>query len=413
MSSPQVRHLQVSSSLTGIEVVLNLDKVMLAGTFIMAPLVVVALVIPDMAHAERVMPNVTGVKAAKVMVYEHHHNFKIKGRVAAKEDVALQAQVTGYLVAKHFKEGDIVAQDALLFSLDDSRYQAKLSQAKSLLASAEANLNVAKLDYKRGVSLLPNSSISKAEVDRLLAEEQLAHAQVTSARAQIQLAQTELDYTQIRAPFSGRISNSKVALGELLSPSSEVLADLVTVSPIDVSFQVSETVFQQAKVKMQAQDADLPSVSLFFNSGDAFSEVGEITYLGNRVDKATGTVAIRAEFDNQQQLLLPGQYVELTVTDSLPESVLLLPQRALLQDLAGFYVFVVNTNDIVERRDISLGEQVGSQVIVSSGVKVDEVVITHGLQQVSPGSMVKAKLVAEDNSRLIAQSSTSQVVAGR
>lgn len=288
---------------------MKLDKVWFASTCIIAPVVVGILVLPDKVYADGSAGEqkvAIAVKAARVTAHEYQHNFKIKGRVAAKEDVALQAQATGYLVSKHFKEGDIVAEGDLLFLLDNSRYQAKLSQAKSQLASAEANLNVAQLDYKRGVSLLPNSSISEAEVDRFLAEKQLAQAQVKSAKAQIQLAETELDYTQIRAPFSGRISNSKVALGELLSPSSEALADLVTVSPIDVSFQVSETVFHQTQKKLQATGADLPSISLFFTSGEAFSEIGEITYLGNRVDKATGTVDVRAEFNNPDQLLLPG-----------------------------------------------------------------------------------------------------------
>ena len=373
---------------------MKLNKVLLGSTSILAPLVVISLAFSDRVYAvANKEGDAVAVKAARVIEHAHHHYFQIKGRVAAKEDVALQAQATGYLVSKHFKEGDMVARGELLFQLDNRRYQAKLSQAKSLLASAEANLNVARLDYKRGLSLLPTSSISAAEVDRLQAEEQLAQAKIKSAKAQIQLAKTELDYTQVRAPFSGRISNSKVALGELVSPTSEALADLVTVSPIDVSFQVSETVFHQAKNKMKASGAELPSVSLFFNSGEAFSEIGEITYLGNRVDKATGTVAVRAEFDNQQELLLPGQYVELTVTESMPDPVLLLPQRALSQDLMGFYVFVVDGNDMVERRDIQIGEQVGSQVIVNAGVTVDEVVITHGLQQVKIGSRVNAKLV--------------------
>lgn len=382
---------------------MKLDKVLLASACILASLVVATVVFPDRVYADgnKSVEAAVAVKAARVTAHEHHHNFNIKGRVAAQEDVALQAQVTGYLVSKHFNEGDIVAAGELLFLLDDSRYQAKLSHAKSLLASAEANLNVANLDYKRGLSLLPNSSISEAEVDRFLAEKQLAQAQITSAKAQIQLAQTELDYTQIRAPFSGRISNSKVALGELVSPSSEALVDLVTVSPIDVSFQVSETVFHQTKKKLQATGAQLPSVSLFFTSGEAFSEMGEITYLGNRVDKATGTVDVRAEFNNQKQLLLPGQYVELTVTESLAESVLLLPQRALLQDLVGFYVFVVNANDRVERRDIRIGEQVGDQVIVNAGMTAEEVVITHGLQRVKTGSWVKAKLVDAANAQMM------------
>ncbi|QFU24093.1 efflux RND transporter periplasmic adaptor subunit [Shewanella eurypsychrophilus] len=381
---------------------MKLNKILLVSTCMTAPLV--SLAFPSSVYADAsksLEATAVAVKAVRVIAHEHHHNFQIKGRVAAQEDVALQAQATGYLMSKHFKEGDIVAQGELLFSLDDSRYLAKLAQAKSLLASADANLNVAKLDYKRGISLLPGSSISAAEVDGLLAAEQLAQAQITSAKAQIQLAQTELDYTQIRAPFSGRISNSKVALGELVSPSSEALADLVTVSPIDVSFQVSERVFHQAKKKIRATGADLPSVSLFFDSGEAFSEIGEITYLGNRVDKSMGTVAVRAEFDNQKQLLLPGQYVELTVKESLAESVLLVPQRALLQDLSGFYVFVVGEDALVERRNIDIGELVGNLIIVNTGVMADEVVITHGLQQIKTGSLVNAKLVDAVNSQLM------------
>lgn len=332
------------------------------------------------------------VKATSVLEHQHQHQFQIKARVIAKEDVGLKAQVSGYLVDKHFQEGELVTQGQLLFSLDDTRYQAKLSHAKSLLASAEANLHVAKLDYKRGLSLLPQASISKAEVDRLLAEQLLALAEVKSAKSQIKLAQAELGFTQIRAPFSGKISNSKSALGELVSPTSPALADLVSVSPMDVSFQVSETRFWQARNKIKAANADLPLVSLQFITGDHFSETGKISYIGNRVDRASGTVAVRAEFDNKQGKLLPGQYVELTVTDSQSEPVLLIPQRALQQDLSGFYIFVIGANDTVERRDIVVSEQVKSHIIVNSGVALGERVITHGLQKVTVGTKVKESL---------------------
>ena len=317
--------------------------------------------------------------------------FTVKGRVEATEDVALQAQVTAYLLSRHFTEGSFVEKGQLLFKLDDRIFQAKLAKATASLASANAHFNISLLEQQRAKPLVIEGSISQSEFDKIDAKKITAVAEVNNAEAMVFFAKTELSYTLIHAPFSGRVSDSRVAIGELISPSTKMLANLVKVSPIQVAFQLSEGEYQQARQKHLNQAVPYPKASVFFNNGQSINEVGEINYFGNRVDLDTGTVSFQAKFFNHNNHLLPGQYVEVLLTDQTSTQVLTVPKRSVQRDVLGSFVFIVNKQNIVQRRNVQLGQGINDRIIISQGLKTADVVITHGLQRVRVGSAVTIK----------------------
>ncbi|MEK6215189.1 MAG: efflux RND transporter periplasmic adaptor subunit, partial [Vibrio fluvialis] len=177
-------------------------------------------------------------KPVEVLAYQPSTTYI--GRAEAMEDTAITAQVTGYLQARHFAEGQIVQQGQLLYSIEPSSFLAQVASAKASLAQAQAGLKKADMDFKRAQTLLPRGSISQSEFDTLNANLLGAEAAVEAAKAQLNLAQVNLSYTEIRAPFTGRISSSKVSQGDLLSPSTGVLTTLVSLDPIHTRFSVSE-----------------------------------------------------------------------------------------------------------------------------------------------------------------------------
>jgi len=344
----------------------------------------------NVAMAETARVN---VHAATVSLQQYQPSFSTKGRVQAQEDVALQAQVTGYLRSKHFAEGDAVREGQLLFQLDDRQFVANLSLSQAELASAKAQFTLIELDYRRALSLLSGHSISQANVDSLLANKQSAAAAIKGAEAKLDLAKTTLAFTQIKAPFSGKISESNVAIGELISPNTPYLASLVSLSPIDVSFKLSEDDFHHAKLKYQHDLSSLPEASLLLSNGDEFNESGAVTYWGNRVDKQTGTVSLKAEFMNQDKQLIPGQYIELAITDKQSISVLTVPASAVQRDIVGDFVMRVDDSQKALRQNVVVGESLGSQVIIESGVNASDCIINKGLQKIKSGTAVNVAQV--------------------
>ncbi|MDG2664020.1 multidrug efflux RND transporter periplasmic adaptor subunit VmeY, partial [Vibrio parahaemolyticus] len=175
-----------------------------------------------------------------VTVIDYQPSKSYIGRIEAVEDTNITAQISGYLKARHFEEGQMVEKGQLLYSIEPSSFEAQVASAKAALAQAKAALKKAELDHTRGKNLLPRGSISQSEFDALTAALLGARAELEAANAQLKLAEVNLSYTQIRAPFSGRISDTKVSTGDLVSPSSGVLTTLVSLDPVHTSFSVSE-----------------------------------------------------------------------------------------------------------------------------------------------------------------------------
>ncbi|OJI47092.1 Efflux pump periplasmic linker BepF [Vibrio vulnificus] len=203
------------------------------------------------------------VVTQEVLMLDYQPSNAYIGRVEAVEDTNITAQVSGYLKARHFEEGQLVEKGALLYTIEPSSFEAQVASAKASLAQAKASLKKAELDHQRGKNLLPRGSISQSEFDALTAGLLGAQAQLEAANAQLKLADVNLSYTQIRAPFSGRISDSKVSTGDLVSPSSGILTTLVSLDPIHTAFSISERERLALGIERIKGDGSTPSAGPF------------------------------------------------------------------------------------------------------------------------------------------------------
>ncbi|WP_070966550.1 efflux RND transporter periplasmic adaptor subunit [Vibrio sonorensis] len=317
------------------------------------------------------------------------------GRVEAVEDTNITAQITGYLAEKNFSAGQMVEKGQLLFTIEPSSFEAQVASAKASLAQANASLKKADLDFKRAESLLPKGSISQSNFDDKYAQLLSARAQVESATAQLKLAEVNLSYTEIRAPFDGRISDSNVSKGDLLSPSTSVLTTLVSLDPVHASFSISERERLNLGIdkisETDSQTSRQIEVGILLESGQEFEHSGVVDYLGNRIDLNTGTMAMRAIVSNPMHRLLPGQHIRVELRESEPQDVVVIPRKAVQTDLEGDFVMVVSEGNVAERRNVTLGKQTDQGVVVNQGISESDTVITAGLQRVRNGNPVNVK----------------------
>ena len=335
-----------------------------------------------------------------VTIIDYQPSKSYIGRIEAVEDTNITAQVSGYLEARHFDEGQMVEKGQLLYSIEPSSFEAQVASAKAALAQAKAALKKAELDHQRGKNLLPRGSISQSEFDALTATLLGARAELEAANAQLKLAEVNLSYTQIRAPFSGRISDSKVSTGDLLSPSSGILTTLVSLDPVHTSFSVSER--ERLNLGMDGIKGDGSAessgveVQLELENGEYFEHLGQLDFLGNRINTQTGTIAMRAVVPNPDQKLLPGQHIKVNLRDKNAKDVIVIPRRAVQTDLEGDFAMVIAEGNVAERRNVELGAQVEQGIIIKDGLDKDDTVITQGLQRVRNGVEVRIQSPAED-----------------
>lgn len=335
-----------------------------------------------------------------VTIIDYQPSKSYIGRIEAVEDTNITAQVSGYLEARHFDEGQMVEKGQLLYSIEPSSFEAQVASAKAALAQAKAALKKAELDHERGKNLLPRGSISQSEFDALTATLLGARAELEAANAQLKLAEVNLSYTQIRAPFSGRISDSKVSTGDLLSPSSGILTTLVSLDPVHTSFSVSERerlTLGMDRIKGDGSDESSGvEVQLELENGEYFEHLGQLDFLGNRINTQTGTIAMRALVPNPEQQLLPGQHIKVNLRDKNAKDVIVIPRRAVQTDLEGDFAMVMTEGNVAERRNVKLGPQVEQGIIINEGLEQDDTVITQGLQRVRNGIEVRIQSPAKD-----------------
>ena len=318
------------------------------------------------------------------------------GRLHARDDVSIQARVSGYLLAHSFKEGEVVNAGDLLYQIDPAEFEAQMARARADLAKARANQAVADRNYHRGEELLPDGNISASEMDQLTANKLDADASVESAKANIKTAQVNLSFTRILAPITGRIGRNKFSTGDLVGPNSGTLTTLVSVDPIQVLFQLSEAQYVTNVVQrigsestQALADSDMSDlrVLLELTNRQFYPEVGHIDYVANRISEDTGTLEARALIPNPYGHLVPGQYVRVVLESETLIEALFVPQAAVQADQQGNFVLLVE-NGVVRRRNVVLAERVDDRVVARQGVEEGDVVIVRGLQQVRPGQPV-------------------------
>jgi membrane fusion protein (multidrug efflux system) len=323
------------------------------------------------------------------------------GRGEAIDAIDLVARVSGFVDDVHMKNGARVDAGTPLFSIEPETYQASIASAQASVAQAEAELALARIELSRKNELFLRGTTPESELDAARANEKVGEAHLAASQAALRQAELELSYTEISAPFDGRLGRATVSTGELVNPNSGPLVTLVRTSPIYVSFSLSEKDLLEI---MDAMDREVvqfgdfsnaPPVFLRLPNGDVMDEQGTMVFMDNRVDPTTGTISVRAEFQNEDRKIFDGSFLSVIVKAPVPRNALLIPQAAVQRDQRGDFVLVVSAEQLVEQRYVTLGHNEEAAVIVVDGLVDGETVIVEGLQRVRPGVAVNAVLTGQ------------------
>lgn len=322
-------------------------------------------------------------------------SFEYTGRTAGFRDVEVRARVTGILLKRHYREGGAVQAGQLLFEIDPAPFRAVLDKAEAELARAEAELARTQLDAARLQPLHEAKAVSRKEFDDAVASERIARAEVQSARALVAEARLDLGYTRVLAPISGVSGRALKSEGSLVSAQeATLLTTLSQVEPMYALFGVADGDLLKMEQEAASGRLVLPSDGLFtarvkLADGRLHAREGRVNFSDNRIDAATGTVEGRAQFPNPDASLRPGQFVRVVLTGATRPDAILLPQRAVMEGPAGKFVYVVNGEGKAEARPVEVGDWLGDDWVINTGLAAGERVIVDGALKVISGAPVQ------------------------
>jgi multidrug efflux system membrane fusion protein len=311
------------------------------------------------------------------------------GVVEPLQSVAIQSQVSGQLIRVHFKEGDEVTEGQVLFSIDSRPYDAALKQAQAVLARDIAQAENAKRDAERYAALVAKDFVTKSQADQAAASATALAAVVESDRATVSAQRFNLEQATIRAPISGKTGSLLVREGNLVRPGSvPPLVVINQIRPILVRFAVPDREFPQ--VQRYASGKALAARAIHSN-GDGSAVRGSLSFVDNGVDSSTGTVLLKARFDNGDRQLWPGQFVRVELELFSDPAAVLVPSQAVQTSQTGTFVFTIDDKGKAVMRPVTAGRAVGDLTVIEQGLKVGERVVTDGQGKLAPGSKVAIK----------------------
>src|ERR1700746_2954373 len=310
----------------------------------------------------------------------------------------IQPQVTGYVIRQAYKEGSFVRKGQILFQIDPRPFQALLDQAKAQLAQAQAQLGKTEMDVNRDTPLAKERAIAQSQLDNDVPAEQAAKATVKAAEALVEQARLNLEFTDVKSLVDGAAGIAQVQIGNLVNPTT-VLTTVSQVNPIKAYFSISEQEYIHYADRVNAQtQKEIPSGGPLFDlilaDGSIYPHKGSALLTNRQVDVATGSIQIVCSFPNPKNALRPGQFGRLRAAPEVRNGALLVPQKAVTELQGTYQLAVVGADNKVSIRAIKVGDRVGPEWIVESGVKPGELVIVEGLQKVQNGSTVKIKQAA-------------------
>jgi len=315
------------------------------------------------------------------------------GRMAAVEKVEIRPQVSGTIVSVNFRDGALVKKGDTLFVIDPRPYQAAVDQAAAQVAGAQARTGYAQSDWERAQRLIGDNAIAKRDYDEKQNSAREASANLKAAQAALEAAQINLGYTRIVAPVAGRVSRAEITVGNVVSAgaSAAPLTTLVSVSPIYAEFDADEQTYLDYISRMK-EGSKVP-VELGLANESGYSRKGTIESVDNRLDTSSGTIRVRARFDNDDGALVPGLYARIKVSGSAPHPALLVDDAAIGTDQDKKFVYVLDKGDHVTYRPVQIGGQQGNLRVIAGGLQTGERVVVNGTQRVRPGEVVRAHMV--------------------
>ncbi|MBB5392705.1 MULTISPECIES: efflux RND transporter periplasmic adaptor subunit [unclassified Herbaspirillum] len=316
------------------------------------------------------------------------------GRIEAVDRVEVRPLVGGTLTQVHFKDGALVKKGDVLFTIDPRPYAAEVARTEAQLAGAEARAGYTSADLARGQRLLGDNAIAKRDFEEKQNAAREAAASVQAAKAAVRAARLNLEYTQITAPVSGRISRAEVTVGNVVNPGSAnaPLTTLVSVAKVYASFDVDEQSFLKYVNPARAAGTAVP-VYLGLANEDGYSRQGKVGSVDNRLDPASGTIRVRAVFDNGDGQLIPGLYARVRLGGGAPHEAVLIDEKALGTDQDKRFVMVADKDNHAIYRQVRVGASLDGLVVVENGLKSGERIVVNGLQRIRPGDAIAPTVV--------------------
>lgn len=323
----------------------------------------------------------------KEVVVDNPHLMEINvsaeatGRVEAKYSVDVVARVPGFLIEKHFKEGDFVKKGQLIFQIDPREYQIQVNNSLAQVNQYSALLTNAQKELDRANALIKEDLISRSDVDQSLAVRNQNKALLDAAKQEYELAKVNLGYTSIKSPIDGRIGKVNITEGNYVTATSGPLVNISSTAPVYVAFSLKSSDF----IKLLRASDNLKDVvvRVQYEGGRWHDEVGTIDFVDNKIDKDSGTISMRGLFENKKGWLVPGDYMKVELVAPKKITYMTVPQACTKGDaMSGYYVWTVSDNKAV-RKDIEVSDSIDNNWVVESGLLETDTVVVSGIQNVN------------------------------
>jgi membrane fusion protein (multidrug efflux system) len=317
------------------------------------------------------------------------------GTMDGDVNATIRPQVTGYLVKQNYREGDAVKKGQTLFEIDPRTFQSAVDQANAARSKQQAMAATAAANLARIKPLAAKNAVSQKDLDDAVGQDLSASAALDQATAALDSAKLNLGFTKIVSPVNGIAGIAKAQIGDLLSPSAQTeLTTVSTVDPIKVYINISEREFLKFQESGPSAKVEAVPLELILLDGSRYPKVGKFSLMNRQVDPTTGTFKVGALFANPEGRLRPGQFAKIRATFAVTKDALLVPQRAVSEIQGKYLIAVVGEGNKVDVRQVKPGERIGSDWIISDGLKAGETIVVEGTQKVRPGAIVSPQAVA-------------------
>lgn len=340
-------------------------------------------------------PQATLVKTMKVITRTTPVVYDYTGFVEATQEMNLAPQVTGQIIAKNFKGGDTVQAGQVLYEIDPRTYRANLLSAEGNLASARAALANAEMDAERYTKLYEQNAVSKQMLDNAVTARDQARASVTALEGLLLNAQINMEETKVTAPFTGRTDTSSVEVGNYVEAGKTTLTKISNTDPVFVKFSISEPEYLTLAAANTGGGAALDNLTAVLANGETYDVKGQVTEVNRGISDNTGTLTIKATFQNPNKKLLPGMFAHIQATGGVRDNALLIPQRSVAELMYKKFVYIVGNDNKVIMKEIKLGQTVGRLVMVNSGLTGEETLVVEGVGKMRQGALVAPQPMTE------------------
>lgn len=338
----------------------------------------------------------TLVKTMQVIKRDTPIVYDYTGFVEAQQEMELKAQVSGQILGKYFKGGDTVTAGQTLYSIDQRTYQANLLNAQAGLANARASLANAALDAERYTALYNQNAVSKQVLDNAIMQRDQARAAVAAQEALVQNAQINMSETNVTAPFTGRIDTTALEVGNYVTAGQTTLATVSNTDPVFVKFSIAEPEYLRLSgTKNESGASSLDDLTIVLSDGSTYELKGHVAEVNRGISDNTGTLTVKALFDNPERRLLPGMFAHLQAVGGTAEGALLVPQRAVVELMYKKFVYIVGADNKVVMKEVKLGPAVGRLFVVESGLDGSEIIVVEGTAKVRQGAEVNPQPMTE------------------